>query len=81
MDSDFVFNKVKEIIAQVLGLDDTDIDRESSSRDIERWDSVSNINIVMSIEQEFDFRFNLGELDSIKNVGDIVDAVISHKQG
>lgn len=81
MDSDSAFNKVKEIIAQVLGLDDTEIDRESSPKDIERWDSVSNINIVMSIEQEFDFRFNLGELDTINNVGDIVDAVISHKQG
>jgi len=69
---------VQEIVQDALGLKDLELTLESSAKDVERWDSVANIGIIMGIEQEFDFRFGLGELDSIQNVGDIVDAIIRH---
>jgi acyl carrier protein len=69
---------VQEIVQDTLGLKDFNLTLESSAKDVERWDSVANIGIIMGIEQEFDFRFNLGELDSIQSIGDIVDAIIRH---
>jgi len=70
--------KVQDIVRQTLGLKNLELTLESSAKDVERWDSTSHIGIIMSIEEEFGFRFGLGELDAIKNVGDIVDAIIQH---
>lgn len=78
MDKTEVLETVQEIVQDALGLKDLKLTTETSAKDVERWDSVANIGIIMGIEQEFGFRFDLGELDSIQNVGDIIDAVIRH---
>ena len=73
-----ILAKVQEIVQDILGLKNLELTLESSAKDVERWDSLSHIGIIMGIEQEFGFRFSLGELDSLQNVGDIVDAIIRH---
>ena len=78
MDRLEVLTTVQEIVQDALGLDELELTFETTAADVERWDSVANIGIVMSIEQEYDFRFSLGELDTLDNVGAIVDAIIAH---
>lgn len=73
-----IFATVKEIVQDILGLQHLELTLESAAKDVERWDSISHIGIIMGIEQEFGFRFSLGELDSLQNIGDIVDAIIRH---
>lgn len=51
------------------------ISRESNASNIDGWDSLAHINLISSIEQEFGVRFALGELESLKNVGDMVDLI------
>ncbi len=55
------------------------INRESNARSVEGWDSLAHINLIASIEQEFHVRFALGELQDLKNVGDMID-LIERKQ-
>ncbi|MGE4290648.1 MAG: acyl carrier protein [Desulfovibrio sp.] len=78
MDKERILATIQEIVRDTLGQKDLVISAGSSAKNVERWDSVSNIGIILGIEQEFGFRFQLGELDSIENVGDIVEAVIRH---
>jgi len=49
--------------------------RETTADDIDAWDSLSHINLVAAVEMSFKVRFALGELQSLKNVGHLVDLI------
>jgi acyl carrier protein len=49
------------------------IERSSSALTIPGWDSLAHINLVTAIEQKFKIRFALGELEELKNVGEMID--------
>jgi acyl carrier protein len=51
------------------------INRETSSEDIEDWDSLAQINLVVSMEKEFKVKFTLLELANLHNVGDMADLI------
>lgn len=68
-----LLDKLLPIFKDVFDDNDLIINRESSSGKIEGWDSLAHINLVSSIEQEFNIKFALGELEGMKNVGDMID--------
>lgn len=78
MDRTTLLTTVTAIVKDCLGFKELELEEATIPKDVERWDSVANIGIIMGIEQEFGFRFALGELDSIETVGDILDAIIRH---
>jgi acyl carrier protein len=51
------------------------LNRETTADDIDAWDSLSHMNLVMAIEMEFNIRFALGELQTLKNVGNLSDLI------
>jgi acyl carrier protein len=67
--------KVREIFRDVFDDPDLKIERESSAATVEGWDSLIHINLVSAIERSFHVRFALGELQSLKNVGDLLDCL------
>lgn len=67
--------QVKEIIARVLGVDISVINDDLSSGDIPQWDSVGNLAIISTIEQELSIEFPLEDLFDLTSVRSIVDAV------
>ena len=69
--------QVKEIIARVLNVDVALITNELSSGDIPQWDSVGNLAIISTIEQELDVEFPLEDLFDLTSVQSIVDEVNS----
>ena len=71
--------QVKEIIARVLNVDLALITNELSSGDIPQWDSVGNLAIISTIEQELDVEFPLEDLFDLTSVQSIVDEVNSLK--
>jgi acyl carrier protein len=50
------------------------------SKDIDDWDSLNHINLIVAIEKEFKIKFALGELESLKNVGEMI-RLIQKKNG
>ena len=71
--------QVKEIIARVLNVEPALITDELSSGDIPQWDSVGNLAIISTIEQELDVEFPLEDLFDLTSVQSIVDEVNSLK--
>ena len=69
--------QVKEIIARVLNVDVALITNELSSGDIPQWDSVGNLAIISTLEQELDVEFPLEDLFDLTSVQSIVDEVNS----
>lgn len=57
--------------------DDTTISlsRETTANDIDDWDSLTHMNLVIALELRFKIKFALGELQLLKNVGDMLDMI------
>lgn len=49
--------------------------RQTTADDIDAWDSLSHMNLILAVELKFKVKFALGELQSLKNVGGLADLV------
>ena len=49
------------------------INNSTNSDDIEEWDSLNHIQLVLSIEKKLNVRFKTGEIQSLKDVGEMID--------
>lgn len=65
--------KLQPIFQDIFDDESLEIFRESSGKTIDDWDSLAHISLVSAIEQEFGIRFALGELEILKDVGDMID--------
>lgn len=72
MTNEEVLNTVSTIIREVLELPDLKVTAETSAEHVDEWDSMTHIQIITAIEGKFKVRFALGELQALKNVGDMV---------
>ena len=68
-------SQVKEIIARVLNVPLERITDELSSGDIPEWDSVGNLAIISTIEQELELEFPLEDLFDLTSVRSLVEEV------
>lgn len=72
-------SQIREIIARVLNVDLAVVTDQLSSGDIPEWDSVGNLAIISTIEQELDVEFPLEDLFDLTSVQSIVNEVIMLK--
>ena len=70
---DSLLPELQEIIRSVFDQPDLVITRETNASNVDGWDSLAHINLVAAIESKFKIRFALGELEDLKNVGDLQD--------
>lgn len=68
-------SRVKEIIARVLNVPLGKVTNDLSSGDIPEWDSVGNLAIISTIEQEMEVEFPLEDLFDLTSVQTIIDEV------
>jgi acyl carrier protein len=67
--------EIQEIFRNVFDDSYLIITRESNASTVEDWDSLAHVNLVTAIEKKYKIRFALGELQELKNVGDIIDLI------
>ena len=77
MTREYVYEKMNEIFRNVFDDDSIVLDDETSADDIEDWDSLEQINLVVSIENEFEMMFDMNEIANLQNVGEMVDLILS----
>ena len=80
MQKNEVLERVQEIFRDVFDDASLVITEQTKASDIEECDSMMNITLVSAIEKDCSMRFALGELQELKNVGDMLDLILS-KQG
>ena len=68
-----ILNKLQPIFQDIFEDDELLITVESNAETVEDWDSLAHIILIFAIEQEFEIKFALGELEAMKNVGDMVE--------
>ena len=81
MTREAVFEKLNEVFRDVFEDDDITVDDSTTSADVDGWDSLEHINLINAVEQEFDIKFNMGQIVSMKNVGEMADIIISKLRG
>ena len=70
-----ILNQVQEIFSDVLDIADIVITETTTASDIEEWDSLSHIQLVVTIEKRFDIKFTSEEIMEWKNVSDIIKTI------
>lgn len=74
-----VFEKVKEIIVEQLGVDENEVKLESSFIDDLGADSLDIVELIMALEEEFDLEIPDKEAEKITTVGDAVEYIKAHQ--
>lgn len=70
-----ILQAVTSIIQETLELPDLIVTLNTSAEDVDEWDSMTHIQLIAAIEGKYKVRFALGELQSLKNVGDMIELI------
>lgn len=65
-----VFERLNKVFRDVFDDDDIIVTETTTSADIDDWDSLEHINLVAAVEQEFGMKFTMGQVVTMKNVGE-----------
>ncbi|MFY9853405.1 MAG: acyl carrier protein [Terracidiphilus sp.] len=70
-----VIAKLQEVFDGVF-LQKVVVSPELSAHDVEEWDSLAHVSLVIAVEQAFGIRFRVGEVETTENVGDLANLII-----
>lgn len=69
---------LKELVAKILDIDKEMLNDKSSPEDILSWDSFNGLMMVSELENNFNVKFTINEVVSVRNFKDIKDALKKH---
>lgn len=72
-----IVEKVQEILRMVMDDETLEATPELSANDVEAWDSMNHVNLIVSVENEFGIRFSNDEISTMQNLGDLLTLVES----
>lgn len=75
MERDDIIAKVQEVFRDELEVEDLVLTDETTADDVEEWDSLSHVQLVVALEKAFGIKFTSREILSWDNVGDLVDCI------
>lgn len=75
MEKTQILADVQEIMRDVFDLEDLAVTNETNAGKVEEWDSLSHIRLVVALEKHFAIRFAFGELQELKNVGEMIELI------
>lgn len=72
-----IIEPLTDIFREVFDDEDINLSREMTADDVDGWDSLSHVNLIVTIETRFNIKFTQKELLTFKNVGDLMDSIQS----
>lgn len=76
MNREDVFKALNEVFRDNFDDEDITLTEKTVADDIEEWDSLEHINLVIAIEERFGMKFTMKEVTGMKNVGEMVDIIL-----
>lgn len=71
-----VYETLNEVFRDVFDDEEIVVNDSTTADDIEDWDSLEHINLVSAVEQAFGIKFSMGQVVTMKNVGEMVDIIL-----
>ena len=75
MEKSQILDEVQAIFCEVLDNEEIVLSNETTADDIEEWDSLTHIQLIVAIEKHFKIKFTSKEILSWQNVGQLVDCI------
>jgi acyl carrier protein len=76
-----IIEQINIIIVELFDNKTIVIQEETQASDIEDWDSLTHISVITAIEKHFNIRFDLNELLTFNNIGDLCRYILKKTQG
>lgn len=77
MSREEVLERLQPVFRDVFDDDGITVTGETTAADVDGWDSLEHINLVNAVEQEFGMKFDMGQILTMKNVGEMADIIMS----
>jgi acyl carrier protein len=74
MDNQEIYRRLQDVFDAVF-MEPVVVTPTLTAKEVEEWDSLIHVSLVLAVESEFGVRFRVGEVESAKNVGDLVDLI------
>jgi len=75
MDKSGIYRRLTAIFRDVFDDETLELKPELTADDVDEWDSLSHLRLVLSVEQAFKVKFSAAEVGKLKNVGELVDLI------
>jgi len=75
MDKGEILKTVNDIFIDVLDDENVVLTYETTANDVEEWDSLNHIQLVVAIEKQFGIRFTSQEIQSWNNIGELIGSI------
>ena len=75
MERQAVYDKLTTVFRDVFDEDDLVLRPETTADDVEGWDSLTHIRLVLAVSKAFGLKFSASEVGGFKNVGEFVDVI------
>ncbi|MFA6729656.1 MAG: acyl carrier protein [Eubacteriales bacterium] len=72
-----IYKRLEDVFEEVFD-EKVTLSPETTAEDVEDWDSLSHITLIAAVEDEFKMRFNMKEVSTMKNIGEMA-AIISER--
>ena len=67
--------KLQEVFRDVFDDEEIIIDADTTAEDIDAWDSLTHVQLIVAVEKEFAVKFSTVEIMKMKNVGEFIDLI------
>jgi acyl carrier protein len=81
MNTNEIIGQLQDIFRDVLGDDTIVLTENSTANDVEGWDSLTHIQLIVAAEKHFGVKFDSREILSWKNAGELAASIARRKQG
>jgi acyl carrier protein len=75
MDQPQIYSKLTGVFCEVFDEDDLKLTPEMTADDVDGWDSLSHIRLVLAVSKSFAVKFSASEIGGLKNVGEFVELI------
>ena len=70
-----VYNKLTAVFREVFDEDELNVTPQTTADDVDGWDSLSHIRLVLAVSKAFSVKFSASEIGNLKNVGEFADLI------